>query len=68
MKRLSFITQFKTEFFLPFTGCIKVLGKLHLDLYSKMTTEKNAEPIIIKKRNQFTCKFTWGEEHLSYFN
>ena len=28
MKRLSFITQFKTEFLLPFTGCRKVLGKM----------------------------------------
>ena len=25
-KRLSFKTQFKIEFFLPFTGCRKVLG------------------------------------------
>ena len=28
MKRLSFITQFKIEFFLPFTSCRKVLGKI----------------------------------------
>ena len=28
MKRLSFITQFKIEFLLPFTGCRKVLGKM----------------------------------------
>ena len=28
MKRLSFITQFKMEFLLPFTGCRKVLGKM----------------------------------------
>ena len=27
-KRLSFITQFKIEFLLPFTGCRKVLGKM----------------------------------------
>ena len=27
MKKLSFITQFKIEFLLPFTGCRKVLGK-----------------------------------------
>ena len=26
--RLSFITQFKIEFLLPFTGCRKVLGKM----------------------------------------
>ena len=28
MKRLSFITQFKIDFLLPFTGCRKVLGKM----------------------------------------
>ena len=28
MKRLSFITQFKIEFLLPFTDCRKVLGKM----------------------------------------
>ena len=28
IKRLSFITQFKIEFLLPFTGCRKVLGKM----------------------------------------
>ena len=28
MKRLSFITQFKIEFLLPFTNCREVLGKM----------------------------------------
>ena len=28
MKRLSYITQFKIEFLLPFTGCRKVLGNV----------------------------------------
>ena len=28
LERLSFITQFKIEFLLPFTGCRKVLGKM----------------------------------------
>ena len=28
IKKLSFITQFKIEFLLPFTGCGKVLGKM----------------------------------------
>ena len=28
MKGLSFITQFKIELLLPFTGCRKVLGKM----------------------------------------
>ena len=28
MKILSFITQFKIEFLLPFTSCRKVLGKM----------------------------------------
>ena len=27
-KRLSFMTQFKTEILQPFTGCRKVLGKM----------------------------------------
>ena len=31
MKRLSFITQFKIEFLLPFSGCRKVLGKMPVD-------------------------------------
>ena len=26
MKRFSFVTQFKIEFLLPFTGCRQVLG------------------------------------------
>ena len=30
--RLSFITQFKIEFLLPFTDCRKVLGKMP-DIY-----------------------------------
>ena len=32
MKRLRFITQFKIEFFLLFTGSRKVLGKVSDDL------------------------------------
>ena len=28
MKRLSFVTQFKIEFLLPFTSCRKVFGKM----------------------------------------
>ena len=28
MKKLGFITQFKIEFLLPFTGCRKMLGKV----------------------------------------
>ena len=28
MKKLSFITQLKIEFLLPFTGCRKVHGKM----------------------------------------
>ena len=28
IKRISFITQFKTEFLILFTGCRKVLGKM----------------------------------------
>ena len=47
IKRLSFITQFKIEFLLPFTSCRKVLGKMpdiyvciqyseHTPVFSKM--------------------------------
>ena len=36
MKRLSFRTQFKIEFFLLFTGFRKVLGKI-LDISQKKT-------------------------------
>ena len=47
IKRLSFITQFKIEFLLPFTSCRKVLGKMpdiyvcieyseHTPIFSKM--------------------------------
>ena len=39
-----------------------------LDLYSKMTIEKNAEQIIIKKKNYFYYKFAWGEECFANFN
>ena len=34
MKRLSFITQFKIEFLLPFNGCRKVLGKMPAHKYA----------------------------------
>ena len=30
MKRLNFITRFKTEILLPFTGYKKMLGKMHV--------------------------------------
>ena len=36
MKRLSFKTQFKIEFLLPFTGCRKVLEKIPEDSLSKL--------------------------------
>ena len=36
MKRLSFITQFKIEFSVPFTGCIKVLGKMLKHWYGSL--------------------------------
>ena len=29
VKEMSFITQFKIEFLLPFTGCRNVFGKMH---------------------------------------
>ena len=37
MKRLSFITQFKVEFLLPFTGCRKVLGKMSVHIKTMET-------------------------------
>ena len=36
IKRLSFITQFKIEFLLPYTGCNKVLEKNASDLSSHL--------------------------------
>ena len=39
IKRLSFITQFKIEFLLPFTGCRKVLGKM-------LAEEQNIFPFV----------------------
>ena len=38
MKRLSFITQFKIEFLLPFTDCRKVLGKMFAIVVKKCFT------------------------------
>ena len=32
MKKLSFITQFKIELLLPFTGCRKMLGKVSVSI------------------------------------
>ena len=36
MQRLSFITQFMTDFLLPFTGCRKVFGKMPAQLLLKI--------------------------------
>ena len=35
IKRLSFITQFKIEFLLPFTSSRKVLGKIPAEVWEK---------------------------------
>ena len=35
-ERLSFTTQFKIEFLLPFTGCRKVLGKMPANMVAKI--------------------------------
>ena len=40
MKRLSFITQFKIEFLLPFNGCRKVLRKMR-DYVKSVQIRKN---------------------------
>ena len=41
LKRLSFITQFNIEFFLPFTGCRKVLGKMRAYYFYTNSQAKN---------------------------
>ena len=45
MKRLSFITQFKIEFLLLFTGCRKMHGKMP-GKYKKLPGDK----LLMKKR------------------
>ena len=46
MKRLSFITQFKIEFLLTFTGCRKVLGKMPATLLNTTNVgPDNLEPV-----------------------
>ena len=40
-KRLSFITQFKIEFLLPFTSCRKVLGKMPDRYIKKFLKSRN---------------------------
>ena len=50
MKKLSFITQFKIEFLLPFTGCRKCLEKCLLVNYLMLLWERiNGKPIIFDK-------------------
>ena len=46
IKRLSFITQFKIEFLLPFTSCRKVLGKMP-DIYMCVYSIQNT-PVFSK--------------------
>ena len=57
MKRLNFITQFKIEFLLQFTGCIKVLGKMpvqmHLCLREVRNTEEKQGKWKLKETNTF---------------
>ena len=54
MKRLSFITQFKIEFLVPFTGCRKVLRKMPTD-------EQNIFPFAennLSKKGKVNCEFS----------
>ena len=46
MKRLSFITQFKIEFLLPFTDCRKVLRKIpeYIVLFKKIFQVHHTKP------------------------
>ena len=45
--RLSFVTQLKIEFLLPFTGCRKVLGKMpECVLFTKQTESTESQPLI----------------------
>ena len=41
MKKLSFITQFKIDFLLPFTGCRKVLGKMPVSKLFAVVVREN---------------------------
>ena len=44
-KKFSFITQYKIEFLLPFTGCRKVLGKMPDE------EEEPMQPVQLNKEN-----------------
>ena len=61
MKRLSFITQFKIEFLLPFTGCKKLLGKMP-DEVTKATVcfvrQKYVKhPKSTQKSSRYSCRW-----------
>ena len=45
---MSFITQFKIEFLLPFTGSRKVLGKMPGDRFLEVITIPKTEQILTK--------------------
>ena len=47
--RLSFITQFKIEFLLPFTGCRKVLGDMPALTYRSKALTYLQPPLALRK-------------------
>ena len=52
MKRLSFITQFKIGFLLPFTGCRKVFGKMpEYEIHMFNVSDNNSEYENVIKQN-----------------
>ena len=54
MKGLSFITQFKIEFLLPFTGCRKALGKMPADEQNIFPSAENN----LSEKGKVNCKFS----------
>ena len=54
MKRLSFITQFKIEFLLPFTDCRKVLGKMSAGEQNIFPSAENS----LSKKGKVNCEFS----------
>ena len=54
MKRLSFITQFKIEFLLPFTSCRKACGKIPADEQNIFPSAENN----LSKKGKVNCEFS----------
>ena len=65
MRKLSFITQFKIEFLLRFTGCRKVLGVkcLLVNYLMLMWQGINGKPVIFDKPNIFLDSLAGQNQH-----